>query len=107
MLRFGVRAPSWWYTERLFLGTGLVSMMGTSFTFIPIATSTIQTLLDSARFCVILTPPPCACRGALSARHPRTMRSVACAHVQTLQSRSSFVTACAEAHFTERPSFAN
>ena len=48
VLRFGVRAPKWWYTDRLFLGTGLVSMMGTSFTFIPIATSTIQTLLDSA-----------------------------------------------------------
>lgn len=51
VLRFGLKAPPWYHAERIFIGTGLVSLMGTSFTFLPIAQSSIRTMLASA--------PPC------------------------------------------------
>ena len=48
VMRFGVRAPKWWHADRIYLGTGFVSLMGTSFTFLPIAQTTIGTLIDGA-----------------------------------------------------------
>eukprot|EP00892_Ulva_mutabilis_P007205 jgi/Ulvmu1/4857/UM020_0143.1 len=43
--RFSIRAPSFYHAERIFLGTGLVSLMGTSFTFLPIAQTSIRTMI--------------------------------------------------------------
>ena len=48
VLRFGFKAPPWYHADRIFIGTGLVSLMGTSFTFLPIAQSSIRTMLASA-----------------------------------------------------------
>lgn len=49
--RFGVRAPACWHSERIFLGTGLISLMGTSFTFLPIFQTSIRTIIAGARMC--------------------------------------------------------
>ena len=57
VLRFGVKAPAFYHADRIFIGTGLVSLMGTSFTFLPIAQSSISTLLEGA--------PPLSCAGSL------------------------------------------
>lgn len=45
--RFSVKAPSFYHANRIFLGTGLVSLMGTSFTFLPIAQTSIRTMIES------------------------------------------------------------
>ena len=48
VMRFGVRAPACWHSERIFLGTGLISLMGTSFTFLPIFQESIRTIISGA-----------------------------------------------------------
>lgn len=47
--RFSVKAPSFYHANRIFLGTGLVSLMGTSFTFLPIAQTAISTMIETGK----------------------------------------------------------
>lgn len=76
--RFSVKAPSFYHANRIFLGTGLVSLMGTSFTFLPIAQTSIRTMIESGT-CYPPAPHPC-CQYSL---FPRQSMLALCVFART------------------------